>query len=227
MGGEGGAASDSRRVLYESMRDSSKYIVLGYLIILVGLFIVGGVMLALMGLAIVTGGVFHGFEGVAGLLALMGPLMLFLLIAGGYAVLVAAGYLIYRGARILREGVEAAGGDALELRLGSLLMYYGGLATLLGALTTIILVGFLILVIGGVVWSIGIIIFGLEMRRVLPGFETPGAMLILAGILTLLSFTLIPLTEILGLIGLVIEVLAFMIISGRSSRLLYEQYLGG
>ncbi len=147
--------------------------------------------------------------------ALVALLVGILLLPLGYAVIVASGYLVYRGGRRawsayeeLASGVEA--GDLVYI--GALLLRYSGIAAFLGSLAVIVLLGLLVLPVAYLAYTLGAALYtaGLAMaseRLGIVGARTPLLLAALGAGLDLLGVT--------SLIGFILFIAGALVAAGR------------
>ncbi|MCE4611830.1 MAG: hypothetical protein F7B17_07670 [Desulfurococcales archaeon] len=228
-----------RPEFYESVRMASRYALIGHIVGFLTILAIIIIIILALGLAlgigaivavsseVVYGGVgAGGFEDVGALVAgsaaaLLALLLVVLIVLGG---LVVEFYMFLKAGRILREYSESGEGvEAEKLSLPSTIIYYSALAGIAGVITLIILVGILLLLLASIGLLIGFIILGLSLRDVEERFSTPGLLLAIGGILSLLGFIF----GFLSLVGLVLIVIALYLLYTESGRLAEKASIAG
>ncbi|GBF08939.1 hypothetical protein apy_06640 [Aeropyrum pernix] len=212
-----GLPRDDLRILFDTLSRGFRRLFLSYILFLMVLV----VWLGVLGAFLLVGLTFEALLG-SGLEAftILGVVTALL---ASVLLLVIAGYIFYRGAVDIRDGVARVGEPRArsDLALGAELLYIGGVLTLVGAVLTIVLVGVLILAVGNIIALIGIGVIAYRLRGVHPELETPLNITLVGVALHLLSY--IPALSIMLLPAVILEIIGFRMVYTTSGNLLKEE----
>ncbi len=208
----------------EALRRTAKYVLLSYAVSIVAIifFIVFIVIVAFGFLAVGDIAVAADTEEDLGYtLSTLSIGAIVLVVVLGlvlYAVFIVAAYLLYKAFSGLRSALPSAP-EIVRARLETpvTVLYYSALLMLVGVVTVIIVIGLLLILLASLGLTVGNLLFGLSLRDIGAGLETPGNLLLAGTILQILS-VLPYIGGVFGMIGFILEIVAYyMIYTWRGS----------